>query len=77
MFNGVHLRIEKDAGEWARILGGRAVVQRRYRAAMRRAQFDARTPLYVASALLTYEGGVEDLKTARRRSSAAAPSPLF
>mmetsp|Transcript_9294 Transcript_9294/g.27924 ORF Transcript_9294/g.27924 Transcript_9294/m.27924 type:complete len:628 (+) Transcript_9294:75-1958(+) len=61
-YNGVHLRIEKDAGEWARILGGRAVVERRYRAAMRRAHFDKRTPLYVASALLTYDGGVEDLK---------------
>lgn len=58
----MHLRIEKDAETWARILGGRAVVEERYRDAMRTARFDSRTPLYIASALLTYEGGIEDLK---------------
>jgi hypothetical protein len=30
-FNAVHLRIEKDAGAWAQILGGRHVVEARYR----------------------------------------------
>ena len=60
-FNGVHLRIEKDAGTWAQILGGRHVVEARYRVAMRAASFDAKTPLYIASALLTYQGGVEEL----------------
>lgn len=67
-YNGVHLRIEKDAGEWARILGGLEVVRRRYREAMREARFDRNTPLYVASALLTYEGGVEELREVRARS---------
>ncbi len=62
IFNGVHLRIEKDAEAWSQILGGRHVVEQRYRGAMRTARFDGNTPLYVASALLTYQGGPEQLQ---------------
>lgn len=58
----MHLRIEKDAGAWAQILGGRHIVEARYRAAMREAGFSGNTVLYIASALLTYKGGPAELK---------------
>ncbi len=38
----------------------------RYVAAMRRARFDAASVTYVASALLTYEGGPAELQQVRR-----------
>lgn len=61
-YNGVHLRIEKDAEPWALILGGRKVLLARYLDAMRRAKFDSKTTLYVASGLLTYKGGPKELR---------------
>jgi hypothetical protein len=63
-FNGVHLRIEADARDWEEILGGRAALWGGYLAAARAAGFDARTPLYVASGLLTYGASAEMDKVA-------------
>jgi len=53
-FNGVHLRLESDARDWATILGGPQALWDGYVSAMRRACFNASTPLYAASGLLTY-----------------------
>jgi len=58
-FNGVHLRIESDARDWEEILGGRAALWAGYLSAARAAGFDAGTPLYVASGLLTYGASAE------------------
>ncbi|CAL8465889.1 g5425 [Coccomyxa elongata] len=57
-FNGVHLRIESDARDWAVIMGGEGAIWDLYRKAVQKT-FDAGTPLYVASGLLTYEGKKE------------------
>lgn len=51
-YNGVHMRMEKDALDWAIILGGRAKLWHMYKHTMMRAHFDAHTPLYVASGLI-------------------------
>jgi hypothetical protein len=56
-FNGVHLRVEKDAAEWFLILGGldgAQVVWEMYRDAMLDAGFEPDTPLFVATGLLSY-----------------------
>lgn len=52
--NGVHLRIEKDARDWASIMGGQQVVWRGYIDTMQQLGFNATTRLYVASGMLTY-----------------------
>lgn len=62
-FNGAHLRIEKDARDWAMILGGPQVVWRRYIETMRLAGQDSKTPLYAATGVLTYGADVEMNRT--------------
>ena len=47
------------------------MVEARYRAAMWEARFDGATPLYVASALLTYVGGIEELQMVTGLADAA------
>lgn len=51
-FNGVHMRMEKDAADWAIIMGGRQRLWQLYKEAMTRAGLDPGTPLYIASGLL-------------------------
>ena len=51
-FNGVHMRMEKDAADWAIIMGGRDRLWQLYKESMSRAGLGASTPLYVASGLL-------------------------
>ena len=53
-FNAVHLRLESDARDWTAIMGGPAAVWDGYVRAARAAGFNATTPLYAASGLLTY-----------------------
>lgn len=53
-FNGVHLRIEKDARDWAMIMGGSQVVWHSYVRTMDALGLNATTPLYAASGMLTY-----------------------
>ena len=53
-FNGVHLRVEKDARDWATIMGGTQVVWQGYVDTMRGVGFNATTRLYAASGMLTY-----------------------
>eukprot|EP00887_Chlorella_sp_A99_P002549 scaffold6.g2549.t1 len=58
-YNGVHLRIEKDARDWAMIMGGQQVVWHGYIKTMRQVGFDNATRLYVASGMLTYGASVD------------------
>ncbi|KAI3432401.1 hypothetical protein D9Q98_003957 [Chlorella vulgaris] len=58
-FNGAHLRVEKDAGEWIAILGGPAAVWGMYLDTMAAAGFDAASPLFVATGLLSYGAEIE------------------
>jgi hypothetical protein len=58
-FNGVHLRMEKDASDWTMLMGGRARLWQRYKQSMRMAGFDDQTPLYVASGLLKASVGTD------------------
>ncbi|KAL4423672.1 hypothetical protein ABPG75_000973 [Micractinium tetrahymenae] len=58
-FNGVHLRIEKDARDWAAIMGGQQVVWQGYISTMRGVGFNSTTRIYVASGMLTYGASVE------------------
>ncbi|KAI7838016.1 hypothetical protein COHA_008197 [Chlorella ohadii] len=53
-FNGVHLRVEKDARDWASIMGGTQVVWSGYLKTMRAVGFNSSTRLYAASGMLTY-----------------------
>lgn len=53
-YNGVHLRIEKDARDWALIMGGQQVVWHGYIKTMTSVGMDSSTRLYVASGMLTY-----------------------
>lgn len=56
-YNGVHLRIERDARDWAMIMGGAPVVWHSYIKTMKSVGFDNATRLYVASGMLTYGAG--------------------
>lgn len=58
-YNGVHLRIEKDARDWALIMGGQQVVWHGYIKTMSAVGMDNSTRLYVASGMLTYGASVE------------------
>lgn len=52
-FNGVHLRMEKDAADWAAIIGGREKYWQLYKRTMAKAGLqEVPRPLYVASGLL-------------------------
>lgn len=52
--NGVHLRIERDARDWATIVGGQQMLWRGYIGTMRQLGFNSTTRLYVASGILSY-----------------------
>lgn len=51
-YNGVHLRMERDAMDWAIIMGGRDRYWKLYRSSMAMARFSKDSPLFVASGLL-------------------------
>jgi hypothetical protein len=58
-YNGAHLRLEKDAIDWARILGGRKKYLGLHAKAFAAAGFGPSQDLYVASGLLTYNASAE------------------
>uniref|UniRef100_A0A1D2A093 O-fucosyltransferase family protein n=1 Tax=Auxenochlorella protothecoides TaxID=3075 RepID=A0A1D2A093_AUXPR len=62
-FNGVHLRIEKDARDWAMIMGGEQVVWQSYVKTMRGVGQNESVPLYAASGMLTYGASTDMLRT--------------
>lgn len=51
-YNGLHLRMEKDALDWAEIMGGRDQYWQMHKQEMHEAKLDEKTILYVASGLL-------------------------
>jgi hypothetical protein len=51
-FNGVHLRMERDASDWAMIMGGKDEYWSLYRNALALADITAEVPLFVASGLI-------------------------
>ena len=61
VFNGAHLRVEADAMDWARSMGGFASYWGEYIKAMRTAEFNGQSQLYVATGLLSYEAGIGTL----------------
>lgn len=60
-YNGAHLRLERDAADWARALGGMDKYLASYKKAFSAAGFSKQTDLYVASGLLSYGAG-DDMK---------------
>jgi hypothetical protein len=67
-FNGLHLRMEKDATDWSNILGGIEAYWNLYKAQMVAAGFKgSRLPLYVASGLLSYNTSRSQLEDLQRR----------
>ena len=67
-FNGLHLRIEKDAADWTNILGGVEAFWNLYKAQMVAAGFEgSRLPLYVASGLLSYNTSSSQLEDLQKR----------
>ncbi len=56
-FNGAHLRVEADAMDWARSMGGVDVYWGEFLKAMQTAGFDDKAPVYIATGLLSYEAG--------------------
>ena len=57
-FNGAHLRVEADAMDWVRSMGGFAAYWGEFVKAMRTANFGKGTQVYVATGLLTYKAGI-------------------
>jgi len=58
-YNGAHLRLEKDAIDWARMLGGLPKYLDAYAASFDRAGFNTSRDLYIASGLLSYDASEE------------------
>eukprot|EP00775_Hariotina_reticulata_P011827 gene11827-11971_t len=58
-YNGAHLRLEKDAVDWARILGGFQKYLAEYARSFNAAGFSRRKDLYIASGLLSYNASKE------------------
>ena len=57
VYNAAHLRFESDAWEWRMHMGGFESFQNECFEAMRTAQFNNYTPVYLATGLLTYVDG--------------------
>jgi len=53
-FNGLHLRMEKDAVDWLNMYGGSDAFMQEYISAMQRAGLNKHHDLYIASGLLSY-----------------------
>jgi hypothetical protein len=58
-YNGAHLRLEKDAVDWARVMGGLARYLGAYARAFLAAGFSRSTDVYAASGLLSYNASAE------------------
>jgi hypothetical protein len=54
-YNGAHLRLEKDAVDWARILGGMSKYLGEYARSFAAAGFSQSKDIYIASGLLSYD----------------------
>ncbi|GAB4813791.1 hypothetical protein N2152v2_000837 [Parachlorella kessleri] len=58
-FNGLHLRLEKDARDWHTMAGGTEALIELYLQSMKAAGFTVASLVYVASGLMTYDAGGE------------------
>lgn len=58
-YNGAHLRLERDAVDWARILGGLPKYLAEYAKSFAAAGFSTAKDLYIASGLLSYDASEE------------------
>jgi hypothetical protein len=58
-YNGAHLRLEKDAVDWARVLGGLPKYLAEYAKSFAAAGFTTGKDLYIASGLLSYDASAE------------------
>lgn len=58
-YNGAHLRLERDAVDWARILGGLPKYLAEYAKSFAAAGFTTGKDLYIASGLLSYNASEE------------------
>ena len=58
-YNGAHLRLEKDAVDWARILGGLPKYLGEYAKSFTAARFSTTKDVYIASGLLSYNASQE------------------
>lgn len=58
-YNGAHLRLERDAVDWARILGGLPKYLAEYAKSFAAAGFSTSKDLYIASGLLSYDASEE------------------
>ena len=72
-YNGLHLRVEKDARDWIEIMGGTQALWDSYVAAMKSVGFNATTRIYVASGMLTYGASCE-MSTPSVTTHSSAPS---
>ena len=61
-FNGAHLRVEADAMDWAKSMGGIELYWGEFLKAMHTASFRDGVQLYVATGLLSYAAGHATLK---------------
>ncbi len=62
VFNGLHLRIERDASDWAKVLGGKSAFWRLYLQQCEAAGFKQGVPLYVATGILSYKDADHQLQ---------------
>jgi hypothetical protein len=58
-YNGAHLRLEKDAVDWARVLGGLPKYLGEYAKSFAAAGFSQQRDIYIASGLLSYNASAE------------------
>jgi hypothetical protein len=66
-FNGIHLRIERDAADWTSIMGGHEAFWRLYLEAAAAAGLGPGVPLYIASGILSYSDADNQLQDVQRR----------
>jgi hypothetical protein len=66
-FNGIHLRIERDAADWTSIMGGHEAFWALYLRAAAAAGLGRRLPLYIASGILSYRDVDHQLEDVQRR----------
>lgn len=58
-YTGAHLRLEKDAKDWAQVLGGMDKYMQMYAQCFAVMNYDISQPMYVASGLLSYNASKE------------------
>lgn len=76
VFNGAHMRIEKDATDWVHMMGGFDLYYNSYFELFKQADFQPDTPLYLASGLMSYSNDTL-LDTTLQRLSEFSSNVVF